>query len=105
MISTSPVSKGHDVYGTHGATSSLSANGSSDGILWEIEATNAENGASAILHAYDATNLGSELYKSSSMGGRDTAGPAVKFSVPTVADGHVYVGTQTELDIYGLLPQ
>jgi hypothetical protein len=99
------VSRGSDVYGTHGATSSLSVNGSSEGILWEIESTNAGNGASAILHAYDADNLGHELYKSSAMGGRDTAGPAIKFSVPTVADGHVYVGTQTELDIYGLLPQ
>lgn len=105
LISTHPVSQGHDVYGTHGATSSLSSNSTSDGILWEIEATNAQNGAAAILHAYDASNLQNELYKSSSSGGRDTAGPAIKFSVPTVADGHVYVGTQTELDIYGLLPQ
>lgn len=69
LLSTSPVSRGSDVYGTHGATSSLSSNGSSDGILWEIEATNAENGASAILHAYDATNLGNELYESSATGG------------------------------------
>ena len=104
LISTHPVSQGNDVYGTHGATSSLSSNGTSDGILWEIEATNAQNGAAAILHAYNATNLQNELYKSSTMGGRDQAGPAIKFSVPTIADGHVYVGTQTELDIYGLLP-
>src|SRR5581483_6517320 len=102
---TSPVSQGPDVYGGHGATSSLSANGGSDAILWEIESTNAGNGAAAVLHAYDANNLSNELYKSSSSGGRDTAGPAIKFSVPTVVDGHVYVGTQTELDIYGLLPQ
>ena len=92
------------VYGTHGATSSLSANGNSDGILWEIEATNAENGAAAILHAYAAANLGNELYNSTQAGGRDAAGPAVKFSVPTVADGHVYVGAAGELDIYASLP-
>jgi Bacterial Ig-like domain (group 2) len=103
LLSNNYTMKGNDVYGTHGATSSLSSNGSSDGILWEIEATNAENGANAILHAYDATNLQNELYKSSSSGGRDTAGPGIKFSVPTIADGHVFVGTQTELDIYGLL--
>ena len=105
LLSTSPVAEGPDTYGGHGATSSLSANGHSDGVLWEIESTNAQNGGPAILHAYDATNVHNEVYTSSAMGGRDTAGPAIKFSVPTVVDGHVYVGTQTELDIYGLLPQ
>ena len=105
LLSNSSISQGDDVYGTHGATSSLSSNGSSDGILWEIEATNAQSGAAAILHAYDASDLRHQLYKTSWTSGRDTAGPGVKFSVPTVADGHVFVGTQTELDIYGLLPQ
>lgn len=105
LISTHPISHGTEVYGTHGATSSLSANGSSDGIIWEIEATNHDNGGPAILHAYDANNLATELYASDQTGGRDTAGPAVKFSVPTIADGHVYVGTANELDIYGPLPQ
>jgi hypothetical protein len=105
LLSNSPISHGRDVYGSHGATSSLSSNGSSDGILWEIEATNAGNGGPAILHAYDASNLANQLYKSSAQGGRDTAGAAVKFSVPTIADGPVFVGTQTELDIYGLLSQ
>ena len=78
LMSTSPISRGTHTYGTHGATSSLSANGSSDGILWEIESTNVDNGGPAILRAYDPTNLRNELYNSQQAGGRDVAGPAVK---------------------------
>jgi len=105
LISTSPVMQGTIVYGGHGANTSLSSNGGSGAILWDIDTTNAGTGGAAILHAYDATNLQNELYDSDQAGGRDTAGPAVKFSVPTIADGHVFIGTASELDIYGLLPQ
>jgi len=105
LISNSPISQGTHLYGIHGATSSLSANGNSDAILWEIDASGAQNGLPAILRAYDALNLSNELYDSTQAGQRDTAGPAVKFSIPTVADGQVFVGTASELDIYGLLLQ
>jgi len=105
LLSTSPVSQGTIVYGGHGANSSLSANGTSDGILWELDTTNASSGGAAILHAYNAVNLAQELYNSTQAGNRDTAGAAVKFTVPTVADGRVYIGTATEVDVYGLLPQ
>ena len=105
LLSTSPVSQGSITYGGHGANSSLSANATSDAVLWEIDTTNAQSGGAAIVHAYNAVNLSQELYNSTQAGSRDTAGPAVKFAVPTVADGHVFIGTATEVDVYGLLPQ
>ena len=80
-----------------GATPSISANGSTNGILWEIQ-----NGSPAVLHAYDATNLSKELYNSSQAGSRDQLGQGVKFVAPTIANGHVYVGTANALAIFGL---
>jgi hypothetical protein len=56
------------------------------------------------LRAYNARDVTHELYDSDQAGARDRAGPANKFSVPTIANGRVYVGTQTELDVYGLRP-
>ena len=106
LISTSPISQGTVVYGGHGANTSISANGTNDAILWDIDTSNAQSGGPAILHAYNATNLAHELYNSTQAGGgRDTAGAAVKFTVPTIVDGRVYIGTATEVDVYGLLPQ
>jgi hypothetical protein len=77
----------------------VSASGSTNGIVWVMSS------AGSTLHAFDATNLANELYNSGqASGGRDQTGTGVKFSCPTVANGKVYVGTQTELDVFGLLP-
>jgi hypothetical protein len=82
-----------------GATVSVSSNGSNAGIVWVLD------GSAGVLYAYDATNLATELYNTNqAANSRDAPGQPVKFAVPTVANGHVYVGTQTELDVYGLLP-
>lgn len=111
-------------FGFPGASPSVSASGTSNGIVWAMDSgkygSNTGGGQSAgpmILHAYDATNIGTELWNSSTAAGnRDQAGNAVKFTVPTVANGKVYVGTRGndntngsgtvfgEIDVYGLLP-
>ena len=56
-----------------------------------------------MLRAYNATNLGIELYNTTQNPSRDSAGTAVKFAAPTVADGHVFVGAQNQVSMYGLL--
>ena len=89
--------------GFPGATPSVSANGNTNGIVWAIDSSQ-QGWGPAVLHAYDATNVATELYNSAQMGTRDQAGNAVKFTVPVVVNGRVYIGTSTELDVYGLLP-
>jgi hypothetical protein len=98
-LSTSPTSQTAAQFSFPGATVSVSSNGTTAGIVWVLD------GGAGVLYAYDATNLTSELYDTNqASGGRDAPGQPVKFAVPTVAKGHVYVGTQTELDVYGTLP-
>ncbi len=82
-----------------GTTPSISANGSTNGIVWT-----AENTSPAVLHAFQATNLAVELYNSNqAANGRDQFGDGNKFIVPTIANGKVYVGTTTGVGVFGLL--
>ena len=108
LLSTSPAAISPETFGHAGASPSVSANGSTNGIVWVIDASAASSTATSgpsILRAYDATNVSRELYNSSTAGGRDTLGDAVKFTVPTVYAGKVYVGTATELDVLGPISQ
>jgi hypothetical protein len=89
-------------FGYPGSSPAVSSNGSSSGIVWTLDATAWDNGP-AVLHAYDATDCSKELYNSAQNGSRDTAGTAVKFSVPTIANGKVYVSGDGTLTVYGLL--
>ncbi|MGO9640097.1 MAG: hypothetical protein ACLP1Y_02170 [Candidatus Acidiferrales bacterium] len=102
---TAPASVSSAVFSGRAPSPAISANNGTNGVLWLIDASQYKTSGPAILRAYDATNLATELYDSTqASNSRDTAGTIVKFSVPTVANGKVYVGTQTELDVYGLLP-
>jgi hypothetical protein len=99
MLSTTPASQTTAQFAWSGATVSVSSNGAGAGIVWALD------GGQGVLYAYDATNLATELYDTTQASAmRDAPGNPVKFAVPTVANGHVYIGTQTELDVYGLLP-
>jgi hypothetical protein len=99
---TTPSSVSTKVFGYPGSTPSPSANGTGDAILWAINSTTYASSAPAALFAYDASNLAKQLYSTGQNGARDNPGPAVKFTVPTVANGKVYVGTQTLLSVFGL---
>jgi hypothetical protein len=104
LLSKSPLSQSPET-APFGCTPSVSANGTSNAIVWAIDNDPAKFPVPpAILRAYDATNVSTELYNSTQAGKRDLGGPGVALSVPTVINGRVYVGTRTELDVYGLLP-
>ena len=104
VLAASPsATNSNETLGPQGATPVISADGANNAILWLIDTSGAAAGTPAILRAYDANDVSNEIYSSpASASSPDAAGPAVKFTVPTVANGKVYVGTQTELDVYGL---
>jgi hypothetical protein len=86
-----------------GTSPSISAHGAKNAIVWTLDVGGFNTLSPTILYAFDS-NL-NELYDSTqASANRDQAGGAVKFTVPTIANGRVYVGTESELDVYGLLP-
>jgi outer membrane protein assembly factor BamB len=99
QVSSAPTSRTGTIFPYPGSTASISANGSKNGIVWAVE-----NSSAAVLHAYDASNLGAELYSSNqASGGRDQFGKGNKFITPMIANGKVYVGTTDGVGVFGLL--
>jgi Chitobiase/beta-hexosaminidase C-terminal domain/Bacterial lectin len=98
---TGPTAVSTETYGYPGANPSISANGTTNGIVWTIETDAYTNNGPAVLEAHDAVNPGTTLYSSNTNLARDNPGNAVKFAVPTVANGMVYVGTQDQVTFYG----
>jgi len=88
------------------ATPAVSANGTKDGVVWVLYSKGWNSpDRPAVLYAYDAENISRELYDSEQDPSRDRAGLALRFNIPTVVNGHVYVGAKREVDVYGLLPE
>ncbi|MFZ3343441.1 MAG: pyrrolo-quinoline quinone [Terriglobales bacterium] len=98
-LNSTPQSKTATSFGYPGATPSISGSTKKDTILWASENTNP-----AVLHAYNGNNLTVELYNSNqAAGGRDHFGNGNKYITPMIANGKVYVGTQTGVGVFGLL--
>ncbi len=99
LLSTSPTSQSSTVFGYPGTSPVVSANGTSNAIVWAHETATV-----AVLHAYDPSNLANELYNSNQApGARDQFGAGNTFMVPAVANGKVFVGTQSAVAEFGLL--
>ncbi len=94
-IATGSGQNSPDTIAFPGCSPYISANGTTNGVVWVVDKGTGQ------LRAYDATNLASELWTSNLNATRDGLGSAVKFSVPTPANGHVYVGTADHLVAYG----
>ena len=96
-VSSLPASESGTQFPYPGTAPAVSANGTSNGIVWAVA-----NGSTAVLHAYDATDLTHELYNSTqAAGGRDNFGAGNKFITPTIADGMVFVGTPNSVAVFG----
>jgi hypothetical protein len=96
-----PTSQSSVAFGFPGTSPSISANGSSNAIIWAVE-SNASS--AAVLHAYNPANLAIEYYNSNqAAGSRDAFGNGNKFITPVVANGKVFVGTASGVAVFGLL--
>jgi len=96
-LATAPSSHSAHTFGYPGATPSISASGTTNGIVWVVE-----NSSPAVLHAYDATNLATELYNSNQAAGGADQFSNNKFITPVVANGKVYVGTSKSVAVFGM---
>jgi hypothetical protein len=99
MLATTPSSETTTQFAYPGTFPVISANGTANGIVWAYE-----NVSPAVLHAYSASNLATELYNSNQApGGRDQFGTGNKFIAPVVANGKVLVASTNSVAVFGLL--
>ena len=102
VMDTTPSSKGTIYSDFPGASFSISANGTQDGIAWAERTDQFNTDGPAILYAWNADDLSKTLYESDTDSARDAAGSANRYSIPLVTNGKVYVATFGQVDVYGL---
>lgn len=103
LLSGSPISTGTIGSSFPGPSAVITSNGVNNGVLWAIRSEGYNAGSPSILYAFDPTNVSKLLYSSAQNSARDAAGKAVKFAVPMISNGKVYVNTLGEVDVYGEL--
>ena len=102
-VSSTPVAESPTIYGSNATGTDRTPvqplylpTGRPNGIVWVLDS------GTGILHALDASTL-SELYNSHQLADRDSLNGGIKFLAPTIANGKVYVGSNSELGIYEVL--
>lgn len=113
LLNPEGMTKANELIPVRGSTPSISANGTNDGLVWTLDSSaylyrwsttgvySITSNGPTILRAYSTDDLSAPLYSSTTVPA-DAAGNGVKFAVPTVIGGKVFVGTQTEISVYGL---
>jgi hypothetical protein len=101
-LSSTPSQTGTTFLHYPGSNPTISASGSTNGIVWTVETSNSNNGVLAVMRAFDATDVTKQLYSTNTNSTQDNPGVATKYLVPTVMNGKVYLGAADRLNVYGL---
>jgi hypothetical protein len=101
-LAPTPAHRGNTRFKNPGAIPSISANGDKDGIVWIVLTKDyRERDVSAVLEAYDASDVSRLLY-TTERDARNTPGFAVRFTIPTIVNGRVYVASRNMVYVFGL---
>jgi hypothetical protein len=102
VLSTTPSSEGTITSLFPGASFSISSNGTQDGIAWAVRSDQYTTHGQEVMYAWNANDLSTPLYATNTNAARDSAGKAMKFAIPMVTNGKVYLVAAHQVDVYGL---
>jgi hypothetical protein len=102
VLDTTPSSQGSVSSAYPGASFTVSSDGAQNGIAWAVRTDQYTTHGAQVLYAWDANDLSNLLYESDTNAARDGAGHAMKFAIPVVTNGKVYVAALGQVDVYGL---